>query len=401
MMRSAVAVVWLLLAASSWAADDVVLLPIPAPPLINSTSYVLLEVHTGKVIVEKNADRRVAPASLAKIMTSYIFAEQLSQGFFKADETVKVSKLAWAQNPAFKGSSLMFIEPAKPVTLNELHRGLIVSSGNDASVAIAEHLGGGVEGFVALMNHAAQQLGMTNSHFVNPHGLSSDQETYTSANDIVLLTKEYIKRFPDQYALYAQRSFTYNGFTQHNRNRLLGKVEGLDGVKTGYTEEAGYCLVSSAQRDGMRLVAAVFGAASDAARLSDSRRLLEYGFRYFELVQPVQRGEQVMDVEIWGSLYPSVPLVVAEDVWLTLPEGRDQLLERIIDTRDRIEAPFAAGEEMGVMILYLGGTIMARVPLLTAMPAERAPFWNRISQKLRRTMRDWWRQQGIYRWLYG
>ena len=388
-----------LLSVGSVFAEDPPLLPLPVPPLLSAGSYILMEAETGRPIIEQNADRRVPAASLTKLMTSYVLADQLSKGVFKEGEYVKISKRAWAQNPTFKGSSLMFIEPSKPVLLSDLHRGLVVSSGNDASVAIAEHIAGSEEAFVQLMNHQGQLLGMHNSTFANAHGLSSDLPAYTTAGDIALLAREYIRRFPEQYRLYSLKSFTYGGIRQRNRNRLLGVLPGLDGIKTGYTQEAGYCLLSSAQRKGLRLIAAVFGSSGDSARFSDSRRLLEYGFRYYELVQPFSSGDIISERRLPGGTVDTLPLAIAEDVQLVLPKGRATLLERIIEVREDLEAPVDEGEEVGLMLLYLGGAVQARVPLQAGQSVPRAPIWARLNQSLRWALRDWWHRQGLYRWL--
>ena len=252
---------------------------VPAPPALGSASYILMEQETGQVLVEHNAHQRTPPASLTKIMTSYILAAQLETGAVRAGDLVQISRRAWAQNPLFAGSSRMFIEVGKEVSIIDLHRGIVVSSGNDASLAIAEHLADSEENFVDLMNRYAARLGMQNSHFSNSHGLPA-AEHYVTAHDIAVLSRALIQNYPREYALYDEKEFEYNNIRQNNRNRLLWEMENADGIKTGYTESSGYSLAASAVAEGMRLITVIFGAQSEWGRVRDARRLLNYGTRY-------------------------------------------------------------------------------------------------------------------------
>jgi len=253
----------------------------PPPPEVAAEAWILIDATTGYVIAEQNADDRMAPASLTKLMTSYVLSYELAQGRVKLDDQVLVSENAWAQNPLFVGSSLMWIEAGKTVSVEDLHRGIVISSGNDATVAIAEHLGGGEAAFADMMNGHAKALGMQNSHFANSHGLPNP-EHYTTARDLALLADALITDFPDEYGLYKEREFTYNNIRQYNRNTLLAEDATVDGLKTGHTEEAGYCLVASAKRQGMRLISVVMGADSRRSRADQTRKPPNYGFRNYE-----------------------------------------------------------------------------------------------------------------------
>ncbi|MGI9322545.1 MAG: serine hydrolase, partial [Pseudomonadales bacterium] len=269
---------------------------IPAPPSLSSGGYLLMDVATGTKLVEFNADEKLPPASLTKIMTSYIAAVELQRGTINEEDQVAISVKAWQME-----GSRMFIQEGTKVGLMDLLRGVIIQSGNDASVAVAEHIAGGEDSFAALMNQHAEQLGMTSSSFVNATGLPDDSH-YTTASDLALLTAALIRQFPEHYSIYAEKYFTYNDIRQSNRNRLLWEDDTVDGVKTGHTQAAGYCLVSSADRAGLRLVAVVMGAESEAARVQDSRKLLTYGFRFFETAQLYDAGEPVKKLRLWGGV---------------------------------------------------------------------------------------------------
>ena len=264
---------------------------VPAPPSVAASAYFLMDANSGEVLIEHNADERIPPASLTKLMTSYVLSYELERGQVSNDDMVTISKNAWAQNPIFNGSSLMWIEVGKQVPLGELHKGVVISSGNDASVAVAEHIAGSEDAFASMMNQHAARLGMTNSHFVNSHGLP-DPEHYMSARDLAILSKAIIA-YKNEYALYSEPDFVFNNIRQSNRNGLLWSDPTVDGLKTGHTTTAGYCLVTSAKREGMRLISVVMGTSSTPARERETQKLLSYGFRYFETHQLYAGGDRV------------------------------------------------------------------------------------------------------------
>ena len=259
---------------------------VPPAPKLPSDAYFLMDATTGQVLVDHKGDLSLPPASLTKIMTSYVLAEEVDAGRASLDDMIKVSRNAWSQNPTFKGSSLMWIEPGKPVSLADLERGVVISSGNDASVAVAEHLAGTESSFVDVMNQLAAELGLHNTVYRNPHGLPHPEHR-TTARDLATLSAALINGHPKHYKIYKEQSFTYNGIKQYNRNNLLRSDVTVDGLKTGYTSEAGYGLVASAQREDMRLVSVVLGSASKRTRASENSSLLNYGFRFFQNLRPL------------------------------------------------------------------------------------------------------------------
>ena len=361
---------------------------IPAPPTLGAKSYLLMDAQTGHVLAERDADLRVLPASLTKIMTSYVLSSHLENGVVQAQDMVPVSERAWAQSPVLKGTSRMFIEPARAVMLQDLHRGMVVSSGNDASIAIAEYLADSQENFAKLMNRHARRLGMTNTHFVNAHGLPAEGH-YTTARDVAILSRALIRNYPDQYALYAEKEFTYSGITQKNRNRLLEDMPAADGIKTGHTSDAGYCLAASAQRDGMRFISVILGASGDWARFRDSRRLLEYGFRYYETALIHRAGKTVTQMRAWGSIEGQVPLTVQQDVVLTLPRGGREELEQRLKIFPYMKAPLPAGSPAGHLALHLHGRELWSGPLVTGAAASAASWYIRVWDKLQLTFLNW------------
>lgn len=334
------------------AARDTVL--IPSAPKLAAHAYVLMDADSGKILVAHNENERMAPASLTKMMTSYVLSNELAKGDVANDDLVPISKNAWAQNPIFQGSSLMFIEVGKQVSLGELHKGIVISSGNDASVAVAEYLAGSEDAFADIMNQRAELLGMRDTHFVNSHGLPSKNH-YTSALDMALLARAIIVDFPEDYQLYAQRDFTYNGILQPNRNKLLWRDPTVDGLKTGHTQSAGYCLVASAIRNDMRLIAVVMNASSVEARSRENQKLLQYGFRYFETLKLYSAGEVLHEARVWGGASDTVQMGVAEDVFVTIPRGKRQALQAEMEYDEVIRAPIDAGETVGMLKLGMDG----------------------------------------------
>lgn len=345
--------------------------PVPAAPQLGAKSYILMDYHSRQVLVEHNADLRVEPASITKIMTSYVVFKELAQGDVKLEETVAVSERAWRT-----GGSRMFIEPSMTPTVEELLRGMVIQSGNDASVALAEHVAGTEEAFAELMNHYAAEIGMTGTHFVNATGLP-DPEHYTTAHDVALLSIATIRDFPEYYAWYAEKEFTFNGIRQHNRNTLLWRDPAIDGLKTGHTESAGFCLAASAMRDGMRVVSVVMGSESESARASESQSLLNYGFRFFETVQLYQARTELAKSRVWKGLAEEVSLGLAEPLFITIPRGRYDELEAQVELEPQLTAPLEADAAVGEILVRLDGQPVASRPLIALQGVEAAGFFGR------------------------
>ena len=350
---------------------------IPAPPDLGVKAYVLIDFDTGESLAELEPDMRVEPASLTKIMTVYTVADALRKKLIKLDDQTIVSEHAWKQE-----GSRMFIDVNKPVTVDELLHGDIIQSGNDASVALAEHVSGTEGTFATVMNQHAESLGMKGTHFVNSTGLP-DPEHYTTARDMATLARTLIHDFPDIYALFKIPEYRYNGITQRNRNGLLGKDPTVDGMKTGHTDSAGYCLVASAQRDGMRLVSVVMGASSDGARTQASQALLNYGFRFFETRKLYGKGAKVASARIWQGEVDQVDLGVQRDVYVTFPRGHYDELEAKADIGKQLTAPIAEGQQLGMVHVALGDASVASIPL-TAL--NEVPEGSLVSRLVDRVM---------------
>lgn len=346
-------------------------LAIPAPPAIEAKAYILIDAHSGRVLAEHNADERLPPASLTKIMQEYVVFHELAAGHLNLSDLVTISEKAWRT-----GGSRMFAKVHSQVSVEDLLKGVIVQSGNDASVALAEHIAGSEETFAELMNQHAARLGMTNSQFRNSMGLP-DPEHYTSARDMATVTRALIREFPDHYPWHAIKEYTYNGIKQHNRNQLLWRDPTVDGVKTGHTEEAGYCLVASALRDGMRLISAVFGMSSPNARAKATQALLNYGFRFYE-TRKVYGSDQVLtEPRIYKGNQRKVKLGVAEDLYVTLPRGRYQQLKAIVELDEPIVAPFAKGARLGTVRVTLGEEEIQTAPLVAQVAVDQGNFVSR------------------------
>ena len=356
---------------------------VPDAPPVSSKSYMLLDAGSGSVVAERDGDEPLPPASLTKIMTSFVAASELAAGRITLDDDVPISVKAWRT-----GGSKMFVREGTFVKLADLLRGIVIQSGNDASVAVAEYIGGDEEGFANMMNAHAQELGMTASRFVNSAGLPDDGH-YSSARDMALLTAALIERYPEHYRMYSERSFEYGGIEQPNRNRLLWRDKSVDGVKTGHTDAAGYCLVASALRDGMRLIAAVMGADSVNARFQDAQKLLAYGFRYYETREIYPAGEIIQTAEVWYGTEETVDITVAEPLRLTLPRGRYDDLDAMVDLPQLIEAPIETGAELGKVRIVLDEELLAEVPLLALAAVPEAGFLSRFGDGVTLFMRDW------------
>lgn len=356
---------------------------VPSPPSVNAKSYILMDYKTGHVIAEGNADEPHGPASLTKMMTSYIIGHELQSGNISQDDIVTVSENAWARN--FPGSSLMFIEVGREVAVRDLNLGIIVASGNDATVAMAEHIAGTEDAFADLMNAHARRLGMHNTTFANSHGLPAPDQT-TTARDMAILGQALIRDVPGEYALYAEREFTYNDIRQYNRNSLLwDRSLNVDGIKTGHTNESGYSLVVSAVDGDTRLISVVMGADSERARAAENKKLLNYGFRFYETVNAYSAGEQFVEQRVWGGEQDNVALGVDEEVVLTLPRNQRQNLSADFILNRTLEAPINRGERVGDLILSLDGEDLATYPLVALESVEEGGFFKRIFDSIRQS----------------
>ena len=364
---------WALAASAAMAA-------VPPAPKLPADAYFLMDATTGQVLVDHNGDLALPPASLTKIMTSYVLAEEVEAGRASLDDMITVSRKAWSQNPTFNGSSLMWIEPGKQVSLADLERGIVISSGNDASVAVAEHLAGTEASFVDVMNQLASELGLTDTIFRNPHGLPHPEHRST-ARDLAKLSVALINSYPEHYKIYKERSFTYNGIKQFNRNSLLRSDSTVDGLKTGYTSEAGYGLVASAQRDDMRLVSVVLGSASTRSRTSESSSLLNYGFRFFQNLRPLSAEVTLVEPKVWKGAADSVYAGVLKSIVLTVPRERSAADIEII-TDEQLEAPLLRGDEIGMVRVVRGGELIYETPLVVLEDVPSGGFLKRLIDAL-------------------
>jgi D-alanyl-D-alanine carboxypeptidase (penicillin-binding protein 5/6) len=349
---------------------------IPDAPQINAKGFILVDFTTGKVIAESNADMQLAPASLTKMMTSYIIGKELENGNISNDDKVMISENAWAKN--FPESSKMFIEVGTEVSVSLLNQGIIVASGNDACVAMAEHIAGSESAFADLMNAHAEQLGMSSSYFENSHGLDSSSHM-TTPRDMATLASAIIREVPTEYAIYKQKSFKYNNIKQYNRNSLLwDKSLNVDGMKTGHTSNAGYSLVTSATKGDMRLVTVVMGTESERARKVESKKLLNYGFRFFETFTPYKAGDKFATNRIWMGDKKEVDLGILLDTPITIPRGQRKNLKANFELDQQLTAPIAKGTVVGKLFLQLEGEDIAQYPLVTLQEVNEGSFFSKI-----------------------
>ena len=367
-----------LFANASWAAAK----PIPNPPALNASSFYLIDFDSGRVLAEKDPDKHIEPASITKLMTAYLVDKAIADGDVTLDEMVTNSEKAWRM----KGSK-MFVEVGKQVSVDELLKGLIIQSGNDASVALAEHLAGSESAFAGYMNHQADLLGMSNSNFVNATGWP-DENHYSSARDIAILTQAIIRDFPDSYRLYREKEFTYNKIRQFNRNRLLWSDDSVDGVKTGHTEAAGYCLVSSAKRSEMRLVAVVLGADSDKSRTQSSQALINYGFRFFETHRLYQAREVLKSARIWYGDQEQVSMGVGRDIYITIPRGRYRDLDASMEIDSEISAPVAQGQKLGKVSITLDDEPIIAEDIVAMQAVEEGSLIDRAMDSIKLMFRQ-------------
>ncbi|GGY68532.1 D-alanyl-D-alanine carboxypeptidase family protein [Marinobacter zhanjiangensis] len=345
---------------------------IPAPPQINGSSYVLMDPASGHIIMESNSHERLPPASLTKMMTAYIVERELDEGRLSLDEMVPISVNAWKT-----GGSRMFVQEGSRVSVEDLLKGVIIQSGNDASVALAEHVSGSEGAFADVMNQQARLLGMNDTRFETATGLPRDNQ-YSTAYDLALLAAAIINDHPQNYPLYAEKHFTYNNIRQPNRNSLLWRDPSVDGLKTGHTEEAGYCLVASAKRDDTRLIAVVMGADSSEARAREIQKMLNFGFRYYETARLFDSGESLLESRVWGGEKDQLNLGLASDMVLTIPRGVRDSLKSEVEVDTVIKAPVSTGDELGTVTISYDDEVLAERPLVAIEPVPEGGFFKRL-----------------------
>ena len=345
---------------------------VPEAPELNASGYLLMEMHSGKILVEKNADQRLEPASLTKIMTAHVVFEEIAKGKLKLSDMVHISEKAWKTE-----GSRMFVKVNTNVSVEDLLRGLIIQSGNDSAVALAEHIAGSEDAFAGLMNAHSAQLGMTSTNFVNSTGLPHPDH-YTTPRDIVKVTAATIRDYPDFYPMYAEKQFTYNEIKQYNRNNLLWRNKAVDGVKTGHTEAAGFCLVSSAKYDQMRLIAVVMGTESAKARIKESQALLAFGSRFYETHQLYEAGQKLTENRVWFGDQKTLALGIGEDVYVTIPRRDYDNLKPTLEVKAKLEAPINKGDSLGTVTVMIGNDVVTTRPLVALAQVEKGGLWRRI-----------------------
>ncbi len=350
---------------------------IPSPPSIAAESFLLIDFHSGHVLASKNANERVEPASLTKIMTGYVVINELKNDNISMDDMVTISHKAWKMP-----GSKMFIEVGKQVSVRDLIKGMVIQSGNDASVALAEMVAGSEEVFAQLMNKYAASIGMTNTHYVNATGLPH-KDHYTSAHDLALLTKALITEFPEEYKWYSEKKFTFNGITQYNRNKLLWQDPTVDGLKTGHTNSAGYCLVASALRDETRLISVVLGATGAEKRVQETQKLLNYGFRFFETHKLYSAGQRLNDAVVWEGTRDLIGVGTAEDLYVTIPRGQYKNLVIESSIQPELKAPIQKGQDLGSIHISLSNNIIAERPLVALSDVEEGSFFKKLIDQIK------------------
>ncbi|EPL0662887.1 D-alanyl-D-alanine carboxypeptidase DacA [Proteus mirabilis] len=383
---------FILLAISHHAiADDTLKTMIPAVPNIEAESYILIDYNSGKVLAEKNADVRRDPASLTKMMTSYVIGQAIRAGKISNNDIVPIGEEAWATgNPVFRGSSLMFLKPGDKVTVSQLTRGINLQSGNDACVAMASYVAGSQDTFVIMMNDYVKRLGLQNTQFQTVHGLDAPGQ-YSSARDMALIGAALIRDVPEEYAIYKEKEFTYNNIRQTNRNGLLWDTSlNVDGIKTGHTEAAGYNLVASATEGNMRLISAVMGGHSSKGRDAESKKLLTWGFRFFETVKPLQVGKEFAAEPIWYGDTDKVQLGVDKDVYLTIPRGRlkDLKASYVLDNVE-LHAPVSKNQVVGTINFQLDGQVIEQRPLVVMNEVKEGGIFSRLIDYIKLLFSRW------------
>lgn len=369
----------LLLGASSvWASQA----PLPAPPQLAAKSYVLMDGASGNILVENNGDERLPPASLTKLMTAYIATLEIRNGKIGEQDMVTISEHAWRTGGAASGGSTMFLPVNSQASVDDLLHGIIIQSGNDASIALAEHIAGSEDAFADIMNATAERLGMKNSHFMNATGLPHP-EHYSSAHDMAILARAIINEDAEHYAIYSQKEFLWNNIKQPNRNLLLWRDRTVDGLKTGHTNEAGFCLVASAVRDGARMITSVFGTDSERSRAAETQKLLTYGFRFFETRTFYQKGAELAQAQVWKGQSPQVKAGLAQDLTLTLPKGQLEKLQASMTLNPQITAPIAQGDVIGKVEVKMGDQVVHSADLVALEAVEEGGFFRSLWDSIR------------------
>lgn len=382
----------------SFAADSAVNLPVgpnsghpqapliipPAPNTVDAKAYILIDASSGKILGANNADAHLPPASLTKLMTLYVTFNALANKQIHLDDKVPVSKKAWQT-----GGSRMFIKPDDIVTVRELIQGIIVDSGNDATVAMAEFIGGSEDSFTGLMNQEAARLGMQNTHFTDSNGLPNPNH-YSSARDMAILARAIVTQFPEDYKGFSQKEFTYAGITQKNRNRLLWRYPNTDGLKTGHTDDAGFCLVSSAKLGNSRFIAAVFGAPSDNSRAEDSQALLTYASRFYESKKLYSANQTLGQVRVWKGIDKTVAVGVSTDTYLTIPAGRSDKISTQTMLPSKVHAPVRKGQVLGKVTVLIDNNPLDEYPLVALKDDPVGGWWTRMWDDISGTVHGWW-----------
>jgi D-alanyl-D-alanine carboxypeptidase (penicillin-binding protein 5/6) len=352
-------------------------IPQLASPQVAAKSHILIDCNSDAVLAEENSESVVEPASLTKIMTMYVVDHELKNGSLKIDDKVTISQKAWAAP-----GSRMFLEENSQVEVSELIKGIIIQSGNDASIALAEHVAGSEESFVQLMNFHAKKIGMTNTNFANVTGLPVENH-FTTAKDLALLAKKIVQDFPETYNLYSQKEFTYHGITQQNRNRLLWRNPHVDGIKTGQTDRAGYCLVASGKIDSMRLIAVVMGTSSDGARTNEANKLLSWGFRFFETKKVYESHQPLKQVKVWLGKNSSLAIGLEKDLFITVPQGKYNKLSSLLQISEAIRAPIRAGETIGTFTIKdEANNVILERKLIALDTVEKGNIWQRFKDSV-------------------
>jgi serine-type D-Ala-D-Ala carboxypeptidase (penicillin-binding protein 5/6) len=355
----------------------------PSPPTLNAKAYILIDVNSGKIIAEKNSEQKLPPASLTKMMTLYVVSSALRNQQIHLSDPVRISQEAWKI-----GGSRMFVKEGQQVTVEELLKGIIVDSGNDACVAMAEHLGGSEAGFTEIMNQQAKNLGMTNSHFTDSTGLPNESH-YTSAKDLAILGRALINDFPQYYHWYKQKWFTFNGIRQPNRNRLLWRDTQVDGLKTGHTNDAGFCLVASAKHEKMRLLSVVLGAPTETSRSDDSERLLNYGFRFFETHELYKKGTKITELPLYKGQANKINVGLSDNQYVTIPSGQYQRLVISTKVPKYLQAPLKKGDKIGELVIKFDDNVISSQPLYALEDAPQGGVFARMKDSISLTFKNW------------
>ncbi len=348
----------------------------PAAPNINAKGYILIDADSGKVIVEKNADTRLPPASLTKLMSLYIISNAIKSGAIHWDDKVRISTRAWKAE-----GSRMFVKVNDEVPVRDLLQGIVVDSGNDATIALAEYVASAEDAFASMMNTQAKQLGMNNSHFTDSTGLP-DPSHYSTPRDFALLAQAYIKTFPEDYHFFSEKWFTYNAIRQPNRNRLLWRMPEADGLKTGHTNDAGYCLIGSAKKNGMRLISVLMGSPSDSVRTEESVRLLNYGFRFYETHKVYGANESITQARVWKGANKEVRLGLADDLYLTVPTSQVKNIQKSIVLTAPLKAPIEKNQPYGTLNVTVNNQVLVSKPLIALENNPKGPIWRSVSDSM-------------------